>query len=105
MPTEKKPFAPEILFDEPKRIPNIHPVDELATLREHIKRLTARADDLRDKLLEDGADLKGDEYTATITPGVRETLDRKAIEEAFGEKAIAPFLKKTSFKTVKLVEN
>jgi len=105
MPTEKKPFAPEILFDEPKRIPNIHPADELATLREHIKRLTARADNLRDQLLEDGASLKGDEYTATITPGTRETLDRKAIEEAFGEKAIAPFLKKTSFKTVKLVEN
>jgi len=105
MPTEKKPFAPEILFDEPSRIPNIHPADELALLREHIKRLTARADKLRDKLLEDGASLKGDEYTAYIAPGTRETLDRKAIEEAFGEEAIAPFLKKTSFKTVKLVEN
>ena len=84
---------------------NIHPADELAALREEIKQLTARADELRDKLLEDGADLKGDQYTASIIPGVRETLDRKAIEEAFGEKAIAPFLKKTSFKTVKLVEN
>ena len=98
MPTEAKPFAPEILF-------NVHPADALAEIREQIKTLTARADELRDKLLADGADLKGDQYTATITPGVRETLDRKAIEEAFGEKAIAPFLKKTSFKTVKLVEN
>ena len=98
MPTEAQPFAPEILF-------NVHPADALAEIREQIKTLTARADELRDKLLADGADLKGDQYTATITPGVRETLDRKAIEEAFGEKAIAPFLKKTTFQTVKLVEN
>jgi hypothetical protein len=98
MPSEAKPFAPEILF-------NVHPADELAEVREKIKALTARADELRDKLLADGAHLQGDQYTATINPGVRETLDRKAIEEAFGEKAIAPFLKKTSFKTVKLVEN
>jgi hypothetical protein len=88
----------EILF-------NVHPADELAEVREKIKILTARADKLRDKLLEEGADLKGDAYTANITPGTRETLDRAAITEAFGEKAIAPFLKKTSFKTVKLEEN
>jgi len=98
MPTEAQPFAPEILF-------NVHPADALAEIREQIKTLTARADELRDKLLADGADLKGDQYTATITPGVRETLDRKAITEAFGEKAVEPFLKKTVFQTVKLVEN
>ena len=48
--------------------------------------------------------LKGDQYVAAIIPGVRETLDRKAITEAFGEKAIAPFVKKTNYQTVKLVE-
>ena len=102
MPTEARPFAPnddgEILF-------NIHPVDQLAELRHQIKVMTARADKLRDKLLADGADLKGDSYTANIIPGTRETLDRAAITEAFGEKAVAPFIKKTSFKTVKLEEN
>jgi len=97
MPTEAKPFAPEL--------PNIHPADELAAVREEIKIMQGRADELRDQLLADGADLTGDQYTANIIPGVRETLDRKAIEEAFGEAAIAPFLKKTNFKTVKLVEN
>ena len=84
---------------------NIHPADELSAVREEIKILTGRADELRDQLLADGADLKGDQYTAYIVPGVRETLDRKAITEAFGEKAIAPFLKATTFKTVKLSEN
>jgi hypothetical protein len=97
MPTEKKPFAPEL--------PNVHPADELSAIREEIKQMQGRADELRDQLLAEGADLKGNQYTANIIPGVRETLDRKAIEEAFGEKAIAPFLKKTNFKTVKLVEN
>ena len=86
-------------------LPNIHPADELSAVREEIKILTARADELRDLLLAEGASLHGDQYTAQIVPGVRETLDRKAITEAFGEAAVAPFVKATQFKTVKLVEN
>lgn len=95
-PTEKQPFAPAI--------PNIHPADELAAIREEQKILASRADELRDMLLEEGADLKGDQYLALIIPGIRETLDKKALIEAFGEKAIAPFVKKTNYQTVKLQE-
>jgi dihydroorotase-like cyclic amidohydrolase len=84
---------------------NVHPADELADVREEIKRLTVRAETLRDQLLIEGAELRGDQYTAVITPSVRESLDRKAITEAFGEAAVAPFVRKTSFKTVKLEEN
>jgi hypothetical protein len=84
---------------------NIHPADELSSVREEIKILQTRADELRDQLLAAGADLKGDQYTASIIPGVRETLDRKALTEAFGEKAVAPFIKATAYKTVKLLEN
>jgi len=84
---------------------NIHPVDELYLVREEIKTLEKRADELRELALAEGADLKGDMYTAVIVPSVRETLDRKAITEAFGEAAVAPFVKTTKFKTVKLVEN
>lgn len=86
-------------------LPNIHPADELAAVREEQKILEKRADELREQLLAAGADLKGDQYTANIVPGIRETLDRKAITEAFGEAAIAPFVKATHFKTVKLTEN
>jgi hypothetical protein len=86
-------------------LPNIHPADELAAVREEIKIMEGRADELRAILLAEGADLKGDQYTAAVIPGVRETLDRKAITEAFGEEAIAPYVKATHFKTVKLVEN
>jgi hypothetical protein len=81
---------------------NVHPADELAALREQHSALAKRIDALRDQLMADGADLSGDEYVAVLVPSVRETLDRKAITEAYGEKAIAPFIKKTAFKTVKL---
>jgi hypothetical protein len=84
---------------------NVHPADELSAIREEIKHLTDRESELRALLLADGADLRGDQYTANIIPGVRETLDRKAITEAFGDKAIAPFIKATPFKIVKLIEN
>jgi hypothetical protein len=86
-------------------LPNIHPADELSAVREELKILEKRADELRTLLLLDGADLKGEQYTAAIVPGSRETVDRKALVEVFGEKAIAPFIKTTHFKTVKLVEN
>jgi hypothetical protein len=86
-------------------LPNIHPADALSAVRAEIKTLEKRADELRDQLLADGADLQGDQYTAAIVPGVRETLDKKALIETFGEKAIAPFVRKTNFKTVKLVEH
>ena len=97
----KKPETPVLI----KGLPNIHPADELSAIREEIKQMQERADELRDMLLTEGADLKGDMYTANIVPGVRETLDKKALIEAYGEKAIAPFIKKTTYQTVKLVEN
>src|SRR5436190_13211721 len=83
---------------------NIHPADELAAIREEIAQMTKRADFLRDQLLAEGASLRGDTHMAVLIPGKRETLDRKAITEAFGEAAVAPFVKATTYQTVKLVE-
>ena len=99
-PAVKKP----ITLPKPE-LPNIHPADELAATREEIKILQERADDLRAQLLKEGADLKGDSYTAKITDSVRESLDRKALTEAFGEAAVAPFVKKAHVRTLNLVEN
>jgi len=87
-------------------IPNIHPVDELHAIREEIAQLQDRADQIRDGLLAEGLDLiRGDQHTARIIDGKRETLDKKALIEAFGEKIIAPYIKVTTYKTVKIVEN
>ena len=108
MPTEKSPFAPAKKAKAEKAAPelvNIHPADELAALREEIKILENRADVLKDKLKEDGADLHGDTYDAVILTKTRETLDRKALTEAFGEAAVAPFVKTTSYKQVDLKEH
>lgn len=85
-----------------KSITNVHPADELCELRAQKAALDKRIDALRDRLLEEGADLVGDEVRAVIVPGVRETLDKKALIDAYGEKAVAPFIKKTTFSTVKL---
>lgn len=87
-----------------RELPNVHPADELSAVREEIAIMQARADELRDQLLAEGASLQGDQYTAVITPGQRDTLDRKALLETFGEEALKPFTKTTSYKTVKLVE-
>jgi hypothetical protein len=86
-------------------LPNIHPADELSAVREELKILEVRSDELRALLLAEGASLKGDQYTAVLVPSTRETLDRKALVEAFGEEIIKPFVSATNFKTVKLVEN
>ena len=95
---------------EPPALPNIHPVDELQAVREEIKQLQTRADQLRDGLLAEAnaIDLnviKGDIYTARIIDAKRETLDKQALIEAFGEAMLAPYIKTTTYKTVKIVEN
>jgi hypothetical protein len=87
-------------------LPNIHPVDELASLREEIAMLQERADEIRDGLLAEGAALvRGDQFTARITDAKREVLDKKALIEAFGDKIIAPFIRTTTYKMVKITEN
>jgi len=87
-------------------LPNIHPVDELAALREEIASMQTRADELRSQLLAEDTDvIKGDQHTARIIPGKRETLDKQALIEAFGEAIIAPYIKVTSYKVIKIVEN
>jgi len=103
MPKLKTPIS---LGEDPApALPNIHPVDELAALREEIASMQERADEIRDSLLAEGAELAGDFHTARITEAKRETLDKKALIEAFGEKIIAPYLKVTTYKVVKIVEN
>jgi hypothetical protein len=84
-------------------IPNIHPVDELAAIREDIKGLQAREDELRAELLKDGADLNGKQYQAFIQPSQRETLDKNALLAELGRAAMAPFLKTTMIRSLKLV--
>jgi hypothetical protein len=83
--------------------PNVHPVDELAGLREEIKQLQAREDQLRAALLLPDADLSGKQYQALIQPSTRETVDKNALIAELGKAAVQPFLKTTLIRSVKLV--
>lgn len=82
---------------------NIHPADELAAIREDIKQLQVREDELRAILLKDGADLNGDQYTATIQPSTRESVDKNALIAELGMEQVRRFLKSTLVRSVKLV--
>lgn len=84
-------------------IPNIHLVDELAGLRDEIKQLQTREDQIRAELLKDGADLNGKQYQAFIQPSSRETIDKNALIAELGKEAIQPFLRTTLIRSLKLV--
>ena len=65
----------------PPLLTNVHPADELSAVREEIKILEGRADELRAALLQEGADLEGDSYVAQIITNKRETLDRQQLQQ------------------------
>ena len=83
-------------------IPNIHPADELAAIREEIKQLQDRESDLRALLLKaSDAEREGNEYRAFVLSSKRESLDKAAIEAALGRAVIEPFIKSTNVQTLK----
>lgn len=83
---------------------NIHPADELASIREEISQLEARERELRAQLMAEGASLQGSQYLAVIRESVRETVDKNALIDAIGRERAAPFLKKSAYKTITLTE-
>ncbi|MGY2987680.1 hypothetical protein [Bradyrhizobium sp. USDA 4508] len=82
---------------------NRKPPDELADVRERIKELKGREDELRDLLIEGKADPVGDEYVAKISEQEGERIDSKKLRAKFGTDVLGPFMTKTR-KTVVNVE-
>ena len=85
-------------------IPNIHPVDELAAIREEIRQMQDREAYLRQVLLQEGADLRGNQYQAVIKESTRETVDKAALIAELGRKAVEPFLKTSGVRSILLAE-
>ena len=83
---------------------NVHPVDELHSLREEIAQIEKRAEFLRSAILSGKCTRTGAQYEAVVMTSTRDSLDRKALVEAFGEATLAPFTRTTSFQTVKIKE-
>lgn len=84
---------------------NIHPADELAAIREEIKILESRADQLKAYFLEE--DRVSDDFTGKTTrvqvvASTRETIDRAAIIAELGREVVDPFIKKTSVRSVRV---
>jgi hypothetical protein len=80
---------------------NRHPVDELADVREQIRRLQMRERELRDCIME-GSSFIGDEYRAELHMQRRETLDTKEMKRQLGLEALQRFTRTTEVMLVKL---
>lgn len=64
---------------------NLKPADELLEVRQKIKALQAREAEIKDMLMEDGADLSGEFAVAFLTKRATSRFDRKAAEAELGE--------------------
>jgi hypothetical protein len=84
---------------------NIHPADELAAIREEIKQLEEREKILKDALMNGtDADRDGKQYRAFIQASTRETVDKASLIADFGHDIIAPYLKKSDVKSLRLAK-
>lgn len=79
----------------------LHPIDELAELREEIKAMQIREQELREKIIAMN-DRTGEHYAATVTDSHATSISVKDITAALGEKTVAPFVRKTHFKRINL---
>ncbi|WP_028164091.1 hypothetical protein [Bradyrhizobium elkanii] len=82
---------------------NRHPVDQLADVRAEIKTLQERETELKEGLLLEDADLSGSEYYARIVPLTQHRLDRKLLEQRFGQRAVEECCKDVETVQIRLV--
>lgn len=66
--------------------------DQLADVREQIRELKAREDELRNLLILGKADLVGDDYTAVISRIITERIDIAQLRKELGLERLKPFL-------------
>lgn len=64
---------------------NVHPADKLFELREQIRSLQAKADAIRNYLIENQDDLIGDEAEVKITTPTRKVLSKAKLEAKLGD--------------------
>jgi hypothetical protein len=81
---------------------NRHPVDELADVREQIKKLEARERELRNIVLSRECSFVGDEYEAAVVMQRRSRLDTREIKRQLGLEALQRFMMSTEVAIVKL---
>jgi hypothetical protein len=86
-------------------ITNIHPADELLALREEMKIMEAREQELKALFLAASPGdpiFQGAQAFVSIMSSNRETVDKNALIAELGREAIEPFIKKTSVRSVRV---
>ena len=87
-----------------KGLMNRHPVDRLADVRRQIAELEKEGERLRQMIFDGKCTLTGDSHIAAIHEIQRENLDRPAVLSHYGRDALAPFLRRTEYTLVKLLD-
>ncbi len=81
---------------------NRHAADALADVRSEIKQLQKREEELRDELLQHGANRVGDDWEATVRHCEIERLDTAAVIKHFGKAVLRQFFTDIAFDAVYL---
>lgn len=81
---------------------NRKPADELADIREQIKKLKEREGAIRHQALQGLCGLTGDEFKIVIARVVAERVDTDKLKKELGLKFLRPFLRKVQTEYVRL---
>jgi hypothetical protein len=81
---------------------NRHPADRLADVRAELRRLETEEDVLRAELMAAGADMQGEEFEALVRDRTQDRIDVKAAVRALGRDVLRPFLKRSSWRELRL---
>lgn len=81
---------------------NRKPPDELADVREKIKVLGVREEELKKAILAGEVELLGDEFVAVITTTTSERIDSKKLRKDIPAEQLAPFLVSSTSTSVRL---
>jgi hypothetical protein len=81
---------------------NRHVVDQLADVRQEIKRLQYEETFLKQQLEQPGADLQGDEFVAYLSRKSSSRLDRKKFEQRHGRAALDGLMSSSEFTTIEI---
>lgn len=81
---------------------NRHPVDELADVREELRKLKVREDELRAEILSGDHGLVGDQFEASVRETSAERIDTGELKKRWGMDKLQPFVRTSSTTTIRV---
>lgn len=80
---------------------NRHPVDELADIRDEMRKLKVREEIIRCMLIDGACSQNGDTHVATVRTAVIERIDTEALKKELGMQVLRPYVRKAEMTTVR----